>query len=52
MTASGDLVFKKVKVSDKGQISIPIEMRSRREIGASQTLFHATHLARMSGRDL
>jgi AbrB family looped-hinge helix DNA binding protein len=31
MTASSDLVFKKVKVSDKGQISIPIEVQ--REMG-------------------
>ena len=31
MTASSELTFKKVKVSDKGQISIPIEMQ--REIG-------------------
>jgi len=31
MTTTGELTFKKVKVSDKGQISIPIDVQ--REIG-------------------
>jgi AbrB family looped-hinge helix DNA binding protein len=31
MTATSELTFKKVKVSDKGQISIPIDMQ--REMG-------------------
>lgn len=29
MTASNELIFKKVKVTDKGQISIPVEIQRR-----------------------
>ena len=29
MAASGELTFKKVKVTDKGQISIPVEIQRR-----------------------
>ncbi len=31
MTATGELTFRKVKVSDKGQISLPVDLQ--REIG-------------------
>jgi AbrB family looped-hinge helix DNA binding protein len=34
MTASNELTFKKVKVTDKGQISIPVEIQRR--IGISK----------------
>jgi AbrB family looped-hinge helix DNA binding protein len=38
MTASDELTFKKVKVTDKGQISIPVEVQRRIGIGKGDEL--------------